>query len=279
MEDITQAQLEARLPELSAPEGDTSLYDKVLPYARKAAKGYAAPRVGGADPVTVCAWADTVGELYPFLADFAVFRGVYDALPHLDVIATGTGFGVVNTQNLAPASRERVNAVRESCRALAATAYDHILSAYFAEYPEEARTFVPTVSEARAAGIKADGKDVRGEETESLAPRLAEALADISDHISPAMAARLLKAQYTPDAAEKAALAPAVQTCRQISALWANDPRAARPLLSRLHIRLRVTLDSTPEAYAAEWHASAERRAWHSARYENTQDAPVYFFG
>lgn len=281
MQDITQADLEARLPELAAPEGDTSLYDKVRPYARRAVTGSTTPQIGGADPESVMNWAAGVEELAPWLNDYAVFRGVYDALPHLDVIATGTGFGVVSTQNLAPASRERVEAVRESCRKLAAHAYDHVLAAYLATY-DECKTFLPTTSLARAYGVTGkDGKGVQMEELCSLAPSLSLALMEVQRAIGTKMADRLLAAQFLAVAAEKDALAPAVQTCRQLSALWceAGTDKAPAGLHNRLIIRLRQVLDQTPEAYAEDWHTSPEREAWHSARYQNTQDSPVYFFG
>lgn len=280
MQDITQAALEARLPELAAPEGDTALFDKVLPYARRAVTGQTTPQIGGADPSAVLSWADTEDELAPWLNDYAVFRGVYDALPHLDVIATGTGFGIVSTQNLAPASRERVEAVRESVRHLAAHAYDHILAEYLMAH-DECRTFLPTTAIARAEGVTRDGKGVSMEELEALAPQLALSLMEVQRAIGTKMAGRLLSAQFLAPQAEQEALAPAVQTCRRLAAIWCagGTGKASPALHNRLLIRLRQTLDQTPEAYAEEWHTSPERAAWHSGRYQNSQDSPVYFFG
>lgn len=40
----------------------------------------------------------------------------YNAIPQLDLTLSGTGFGVVSNQNLAPASRERVEALRAEMR-------------------------------------------------------------------------------------------------------------------------------------------------------------------
>ena len=50
-----------------------------------------------------------------------------DAMPGLDLVLTATGFGIVNNQNLSPASRDRVEALRKSVRQCADDALDAII--------------------------------------------------------------------------------------------------------------------------------------------------------
>lgn len=51
------------------------------------------------------------------------------ALPHLDIVLTETGIGVVNNQNVAPASAERVNRLRQQVRDSRDDAVDDLIDA------------------------------------------------------------------------------------------------------------------------------------------------------
>lgn len=47
---------------------------------------------------------------------FICMDAFYCTIPQLDLVLTETGFGVVNNQNTSPASRDRVEALRNSVR-------------------------------------------------------------------------------------------------------------------------------------------------------------------
>lgn len=51
-----------------------------------------------------------------------------DAIPMLDLVLTETGFGVVNNQNVSPASRDRVEALRKLVRQSADDSIDNIIN-------------------------------------------------------------------------------------------------------------------------------------------------------
>lgn len=59
---------------------------------------------------------------------FICMDAFYDAIPMLDLVLTSTGFGVVSNQNVAPASRDRVDALRKLVRQCADDALDHIIT-------------------------------------------------------------------------------------------------------------------------------------------------------
>jgi hypothetical protein len=61
----------------------------------------------------------------PVLANLVVL----ESIPFLDVVLTSTGFGIVNNGNIAPASRERVQAFADACL-MAANDFLHILLGY-----------------------------------------------------------------------------------------------------------------------------------------------------
>lgn len=52
----------------------------------------------------------------------------YNTIPQLDLVLTSTGFGVVNNQNVSPASRERVEALRKLVLQCADDALDRIIT-------------------------------------------------------------------------------------------------------------------------------------------------------
>lgn len=54
-------------------------------------------------------------------------RAAYNAMPHLDLVLTPTGFGIVSNQNTAPASKERVGALREQLRIDASEMEDDVM--------------------------------------------------------------------------------------------------------------------------------------------------------
>lgn len=50
-----------------------------------------------------------------------------ESIPFMDVVSTNTGFGVVRTNTVAPASRERVDAIRSACQSAANDYMDILL--------------------------------------------------------------------------------------------------------------------------------------------------------
>lgn len=66
-------------------------------------------------------------NLLPEFERFVCMDAFYNAIPMLDIVLTSTGFGVVNNQNVAPASRERVQALRDLVRKSADDAEERII--------------------------------------------------------------------------------------------------------------------------------------------------------
>lgn len=59
---------------------------------------------------------------------FICMDAFYCTIPQLDLVLTATGFGVVNNQNVSPASRDRVEALRILVRQCADDALDRIIT-------------------------------------------------------------------------------------------------------------------------------------------------------
>lgn len=59
---------------------------------------------------------------------FVCLDAFYNAMPALDLVLTDTGFGVVNNQNVSPASKDRVESLRKQIRLEADNALDRIIN-------------------------------------------------------------------------------------------------------------------------------------------------------
>ena len=56
--------------------------------------------------------------------NFVCLNAFYNAIPHLDLILTSTGFGIVSNQNIAPASADRVQRLRDTVLDASGQCYD-----------------------------------------------------------------------------------------------------------------------------------------------------------
>lgn len=72
---------------------------------------------------------ETMPEDIVPLVERAICLDAYaDAIPHLDLVLTSTGFGVVSTSNVVPASADRVNRLQAKVQAMYEDTIDDILS-------------------------------------------------------------------------------------------------------------------------------------------------------
>lgn len=71
----------------------------------------------------------TVEGLENIVIRLVCLRTYYEQIPHLDLVLTPTGFGVVSNENVAPASPDRVKALRQQVKAAYDDAYDDAILA------------------------------------------------------------------------------------------------------------------------------------------------------
>ena len=104
----TNEQLNALLPNIAVTvQGEIPLIDKMAPFLSMAEKWVC--DVFTSEPVfdTICSLAED-NSLRAATTQIVVYEAFRRALPHLDVILTPNGFGIVSNTNIAPASKERV---------------------------------------------------------------------------------------------------------------------------------------------------------------------------
>ena len=235
----------------------------------------------------------------PYFRRAVYATAAYRALPTLDLVATPNGFGVVSNNNIAPASKERVAALRESLRQYKSDCKDQCLERYYlavlegktdqkgsAEYGglEYIRISHDTIlrsgviysaTVARENGITMpDGQPVYEEELRRLEYKLAAANLKIRKLIS----GRQYKYEMGAGRfGEKLDL-----MLRRLAAMYVMqaDRRAVKDYENEILDFMEEPYEGTPAAQRYQYyHASVQRELRKNpVRYENRKEDPTYFF-
>lgn len=108
-------------------DGETPLAEKLEPWIRSAKHWLESEYLG---PDDFLSEEDNARAVY-----VVVLKAFADAVPSLDLVVTPTGFGVVNTETIAPASKERIARLVESLRSRIDDELDLLLE-FCHQYPE-----------------------------------------------------------------------------------------------------------------------------------------------
>lgn len=239
----------------------------------------------------------------PYFRRAVYATAAYNALPTLDLVATPNGFGVVSNQNIAPASKERVAAFRESLRQYKSDCKDQCLERYYQEAkkgladqkidenqgqgnPDFQKVEIPkdtilrngviySPTVARENGITMpDGQPVYEEELRRLEYKLAAADTRIRKLISGK------QFDYEMGAGrfgEKLDL-----MLRRLAAMYVMqaDRRAVKDCENEILDFMEEPGNGMPAAQRYQYyHASAQRELRQNpVRYENRKEDPTYFF-
>lgn len=222
-----------------------------------------------------------------YLTTAICLRAAYDAVPQMDLVLTPTGFGIVSNQNTAPASRERVDALRLQLRRDACQLEDHVLS-YIAATDmmtlrrSRANSLLWTPSLCTLYGIRTpEGGEVLREEFDAMATALHAASARVVDVISPELYAALVTRQYADDeglvpdpSPKESAYGEALLMARQLMAAHVMHGRGIAD-----HTRHLINYIEAHADQLDEYRLSPTYQARHTTQYENKQTDPSFFFG
>lgn len=275
---LTRTQFEAQLPAFRQPDDAPQLYDKLQPYITRAAEELAI-----LVPDTYLTESDTLIDLAQKQISS---QAAYHALPQLDLILTPTGFGIVSNQNLAPASKERVAALREQLRLDKSLYRDQLLFRLLEDSPQYRSTtyahdlistLLYTPTHLRRYGVKQQGQPTFDEEAQALRPQLTLAEESLTSLISPQLYDHLLEqlrlTQPSHLATEQPTLALLIERSRRYLALFLSQP--APHALTRL---ARLLLDTVRQGHYEEYLNSNTYAAQVAPRYQNQQTDRTYFF-
>ncbi len=208
---------------------------------------------------------------------YVCMLAMWNAIPQLDLTLSGTGFGVVSNQNLAPASRERVAALREAMRKGWEDALDGLLEllrgdARWCDTAMAKQYFSHLVWHAeqlRHMGVAEPHRtDLR-----QMQPLLSRAEMRVQQLIGPEQYFELCDAvrRRTETSAQLMAIGLCVGLIAALAAGSMADCELAKMALLR---GLESDLDSFPA-----YRDSRAYEANHYRPYENRGDDPCYFFG
>lgn len=217
------------------------------------------------------------------IARAATTRTAYRIVPSLDLVLTPTGFGIVSNQNTAPASRERVAALREQLRHQAShheeSMLQHFVSRQAYDKPELlVRSLFWCPSLATTYGLTTPtGQQIFMEDLQALDTPITIAQAKVANVISPELMATLIAHQYAPETApDRHSLLIALTDLarKTMASLIAHEPpHVAQMLFRLLLLEVQEHMTALPE-YAN----SATCQAQHLKPYENKKDDPSFFF-
>lgn len=211
-------------------------------------------------------------------ASYVCNRAYWDALPHLDLVLTPTGFGVVSNTNVAPASADRVNRLRAHLERSWLTARMSLLEELVATDEGGWRNSLQAVREIssslfwRNAHYGMLGKVITSEtELAELRPKIAIAENSLATAISTEMFRSVLDAQRHPPM--KVEMAIVASLCRRFVVAVVTDSGDADAIRRSILDELTHNADKFPAFKNSSVYASII-----SARYENDEDDPCFFF-
>ena len=204
-------------------------------------------------------------------------RGFVLAIRQLDVVLTNTGFGVVSTQDLTPASQSRVQAVEDNIR-LSILRYTRNSIMYLRRVvgwgDREAADFcIPHICWHYSEMLKRAGIEEKYSSWISAQPAITEALRVITDNISIEMMSVLLDAERI--ALHLTVFNRILQDCilTAVAFKMCGNDDAFRAGVRDIVRMLEDNIDNYPE-----YRGSSTYEARHYKGYENRQESKVYYF-
>lgn len=221
---------------------------------------------------------DREGKLAQACVRYICARTYYEASAHLDLVLTATGFGVVNNDNVVPASADRVKALRDRLSRQMSDYYDEIKSAarYFEEWttPANIRIYFSTLYwHTRFLRLLGIAEPTQGDLVQRR-PEIMAAEAKLRTLISPEFFAELCKAEATASTTDLQS--EVIELCREYVAASLRDHAPAGAIVWR--DRILAYLDANIEEFPV-YASSTNYKANHFDNYKNEQDDTCYFFG
>jgi hypothetical protein len=213
---------------------------------------------------------------------FICFNAFAKLIPQMDLILTSTGFGVVRTENLAPASPERVSNLLRAISDAAADALDKLLFYLVKSQPSEWGTkaqAITWVDSVIYTGLQLSVYGIRERthrsELTTLRPKIMEAEDMVMHLLSPELYEALLIRIRTNNYDENGIWSKL--QVRIIEVIKLHIQQNAKAMKRQLDLLLKFVEENlvTFSAYAE----SSTYKANHYKPYENKKCDTTFFFG
>lgn len=272
----TNEQLTALLPNIAVTvKGETPLIDKLVPFLNTAEQWVADTFLSSAMLADISSRYET-DTLRNIITQVVVYEAFRRALPHLDVVLTPNGFGIVSNANIAPASKERIERLQSSLLTNRDAAIHQLLTLLCKQQgwlaTEQAEFFRGTMfSNLKHGQSLQEYLEMR----EKLIP-LEEHIATqyLSMELLSTLQAQVQSCQFSTDKHK--------HICRVLQAVEVDclSNATSTTLSPRAHKTLTQIVElirSNPEDFP-EWHASATAQLYTPQVFENKKDSKAFWF-
>ncbi len=269
--------LKAHLPNVIASvKGETPLLEKLTVFLDLAENWVSSTFTSEKTFNVICGYTDD-NKIKKATARLVVADAMLRAIPSLDIVLTPNGFAVVNTNNLAPASKPRVDRLVGSML----THEDNCVAALLKELPGASQWLASEEADFFGSTLfpNLDVVDAVGNTTGSKWMRYLDISSDIRD-IENAMANEFLSPELMDKlrynnlrhtlTLEQQTVVKYIKT-QVVSALKGYPPK--RQALTDIVNYIRQRPEDFPE-----WHNSATAELFSPPIFKNKKKAPGYFF-
>ena len=273
----TDAQLRAHIPNIIASvKGETPFIERLSSFLDLAEDWVKTTFTSESTFNTICGYTDS-NEIKIICSRLVVADALRRAIPSLDIVLTPNGFGVVSTQNLAPASKPRVDrlvgsmlAHRDDC--IAALLPDLVGASKWLTSPQAdffGSTLFPDLGIVDAVGGATGSK---WEKYLELRPQVIDLEASLAEEwLSPGLMSALRSENLRGDLTEKRSVIVR-QVKAQIRGYLKSGSVSSRRLADIVN-RIRDNKDDFPE-----WHRSETAKLCAPPVYRNEKKAKGYWF-
>ena len=279
----TESLLRKYLPNaFSTVEGEVTLYEKLKPYLSEA-ETWLKVSVTGAEVLTRFATLNDDNAAKGEACRTVTCDALMHAIPSLDVVLTPNGFGIVSNQNIAPASKERVQRLIDSMEMQRDDAVMHLLKFLRMDavwqrsevFPFWSQTLMPNISITAQVGIR----DHQFSAYLEMVPRIMQIESELANaFISPELLQHLHLYQF---GIGYSGLTPADQSGRAYVLTHLRAEIVSQLRGQSLNIQYMTDLvnviRSQPEVFP-QWHGSATAELFSPEVFRNKKEAQGYFF-
>lgn len=269
-------QLRELIPNVfSNVKGETSLFDKVAPFLASAEQWLINNFCSLKTFNVICGYTDD-NPTKTTAQRIVVCEALRNAVPSLDLVLTPNGFGVVNNQNIAPASKERVARLVNSL----AEQHDELLELFIpmlvgaskwkesAQYGFFSASLFPNIDLVSLCGFTANRWE-KYVELRTKAIDIENSLAE--EFISPELMDKFRLAVIGGTLSSDAE--PVVRGIKaQVVDVLLGKPISTRRMMYLVNI-IRNDINSFPE-----WHNSATAKLFTPPVFKNNKKSSGYFF-
>ena len=273
----TDAQLRAYIPNIIASvKGETPFIERVAHFLDLAEDWVRTTFTSESTFNTICGYTDS-NEIKIICSRLVVADALRRAIPSLDIVLTPNGFGVVSTQNLAPASKPRVDrlvgsmlAHRDDC--IAALLPELVGASKWLTSSQAdffGSTLFPDLGIVDAVGGATGSK---WEKYLELRPQVIDLEASLAEEwLSPGLMSALRSENLRGDLTEKRSVIVR-QVKAQILGYLKSGSFSSRRLADIVN-RIRENKDDFPE-----WHRSETAKLFAPPVFRNEKKAKGYWF-